>query len=406
MAIYRRESGRYAVLIDVDRKADGARQRRTLGTYRTRKDAERAEREALAARDRGTDLAPGRITVGELLERYLDDRRALGRGEKTLERYAGIARFNLAPHVGSVALAKFRPAHVSELVATLRSRGGRDGRPLSPKTVKHAFALLKGALAWAVRQELVGRNVADIVTPPSVRRSDVTALSVDEAQRLLSVADGGRWGPFMRLALATGARRGELLALRWDDVDFELATLTIRASLSETRSGVTHKGTKTDRVRVVALAATALDALRRQRSLQAQERLAAGSAFTDCGHIFQGRIWRDDTTMPGDGSLQGTSRARRTLDEAPSRVAAYVGVVVDRRRRRCANGRKHRRPLDPKRNARDLCSPRARHPGTSRYGDRRSPSRIDEARVKLRDCPAVSSKAERRVQPGCQSVAI
>jgi len=91
----------------------------------------------------------------------------------------------------------------------------------------------------------------------------------------------------VRLAIGTGARRGELLALRWSDVDFERATLTVRASLSETRAGVVEKSTKTDRVRIIALAATAIEALRRQRVMQAQDRLAAGQAFEDAGYAFK-----------------------------------------------------------------------------------------------------------------------
>jgi integrase len=292
VSVYRRKSGRWAVLIDLDRDANGKRRRRPLGTFSTRKEAERAEREALAAKDRGVDLSPARVTVGELLERYIRDRRALGRGEKTVERYEGIVRFNIVPLIGSVPLAKLRPAHVSELVAALRAGGGgADGnRPLSPKTVKHAFALLKSALGWAVRQELVGRNVAEAVSPPSVPRGLIEALSVEEAQRLFAAADVGRWGPFMRLALATGARRGELLAIRWSDVALDAATLTIRAALTQTKAGVSEKGTKSDRVRVVSLSGMGIDALRRQRARQAQERLCAGPAFADSGHVFQGEL--------------------------------------------------------------------------------------------------------------------
>jgi integrase len=293
MSVYKRKSGRWAVLIDVERRADGTRKRRAFGTFTTRKQAERGEREALAAKDRGVDLAPDRVTVAQLLERYLRDRRALGRGEKTVERYEGIVRFNLAPHIGSIPLQKLRPAHVSELVATLRDRGGFKGGALSPKTVKHAFALLKAAIEWGLRHELVGRNVADAVSPPSVPRGEIAALTLEEAQRLLYTADEsgeGRWGPFMRLALATGARRGELLAIRWTDVDLETTTLTIRAALSQTRAGVSEKGTKTDRVRVVALGTVAIEALRRQRALQAQDRLGAGPRFADSGHAFQNAL--------------------------------------------------------------------------------------------------------------------
>ena len=83
MSIYRRKSGRYAVLIDLETSATGLRRRKSIGTYRTRKEAAAAERRALEARDRGIDLSPKTVTVSELLDRYLTDREALGRGAKT-----------------------------------------------------------------------------------------------------------------------------------------------------------------------------------------------------------------------------------------------------------------------------------------------------------------------------------
>ena len=198
MSIYKRKSGRWAVLVDVDRRADGKRRRLPLGTYATRKEAERVEREALSARDRGSDLDPDRIEVGELLDRYVRNRTGLGRAAKTVERYGDLVRLYLKPHVGSIQLTKLKPAHVSELVTTLSERGGEKNKPLSPKSVKHAFALLRAALAWAVGQEVVGRNVAATVDPPSVPRGNIIALSVSEANRLLDAADGSRWGPLFR----------------------------------------------------------------------------------------------------------------------------------------------------------------------------------------------------------------
>jgi integrase len=290
MSVYKRKSGRWAVLVEVDRGADGKRRRRPLGTFPNKKEAERAEREALGARDRGIDLHPDRIDVGTLLDRYVRDRTGLGRGAKTVERYGDLVRLYIKPHIGSIPLAKLKPAHVSELVTILGERGGVKERALAPKSVHHVYSLLRGALAWAFRQELVGRNVADAVEAPSLPRGTAVALTVDEANAMLIEGDKTRWGSFLRIALGCGARRGELLALRWTDVDMEGCTLTIRGSLSQTRAGVTEKATKTDRVRIVALPALAVEALRHQRATQAEDRLKSGGEFVDSGHVFQGPL--------------------------------------------------------------------------------------------------------------------
>ena len=293
MSVYRRKSGHYAVLVDLEPTALGGRRRKSIGTFRTRKEADSAERKALEARDRGIDLSPKTVTVAELLGRYLADREALDRGAKTLQEYRGYVDRLILPHLGGIALAKLRPARIAEWVACLLKCGGRHGRPLSPKSVCHAFTLLNGAMRFALRMELVGRNPCDAATRPSVKRSDAKALAADEVTRLLEAARGARWEPFVSLALSTGARRGELCGLSWDDYDAENATLTIRHSLSETSVGVALKATKTGCTRTLPLSRVANNALRSQKALQARERLASGSVYEnsdgaifadECGH--------------------------------------------------------------------------------------------------------------------------
>jgi len=288
VSIYRRKSGHYAVLIDLEPAAAGLRRRKSIGTYRTRKEAERAERQALEARDRGIDLSPKTVTVSQLLDRYLGDREALGRGAKTLQEYRSYADRLLRPHLGGIALAKLRPVRIAEWRDELLARGGKpikdkDGnlhdRPLSAKTVYHAFTLLNGALRFALRMDLIGRNPCEAVTRPSVQRSDAAAIAPDQVTNLLDVARGTRWEAFVTLALTTGCRRGELCGLSWSDYDPANATLTIRHSLSQTRAGIVLKAPKTNTVRTLPLSRMAVEALKVQRVLQSKERLAAGAAY-------------------------------------------------------------------------------------------------------------------------------
>jgi integrase len=290
VSVYKRKSGRWQVCVDVDRGADGVRRRRKLGTFRTRKEAESAEREALAAFERGIDLSPRVVLLAEVMRRYLDDREHRC-GEKTIERYRELERLYIAPHLGGLALSRLRPAHISEWLSMLQKRGGakkisKDAtsapivtpRPLSPRTVRHAHSLLKSALLWAINLQLTATNPAAIVEAPPLRRSDVRALSPDEVAALFTAAQGSRWSTLLAVALFTGARRGELAALRWPAMDLDVGTMTIRAALSQTRAGISVKSTKTDRVRTIPLSPLALDALRRQRDTQFEElkALAAG----------------------------------------------------------------------------------------------------------------------------------
>jgi integrase len=192
------------------------------------------------------------------------------------------------PSLGSIALSRLKPTHISEWVAALRSGGGRNEKPLSPKTVRNIFGLLHGALEWALGLELVARNVCHThaAKPPRPSLSPAKALADDEVARLLTAANATRWGPFVTLALATGARRGELCALSWSDIDFKNQTLTIAKSLSQTKNRLELKGTKTGSIRRLGLSRLALVALRRQREMQAREKHEAPEPYTDDGAVF------------------------------------------------------------------------------------------------------------------------
>lgn len=296
MSIYKRPSGKWYAIIIVGRDTGGKIQRRSLGTFRTQKEAESAERKALEALENGIDLSPKTVTVADVMARYLADAEARC-GAKTLERYREISNKNIVAHLGPTPLAKLKPAHLSEWLTKLLKSGGRKDKPLSPKSVRHAFGLLNAAVRWAVRMQLVARNACDAVRPPTVPRSDAKALTLDEISKLTLTAAGTRWEGFIALALATGARRGELCALTWADVDLDRAMLTISKSLSQTRDGLTVKSPKSGRTRSLPLSRFAIESLRRHKAMLAKERLAAGQAYEDCGLAFPDELGRRLTPM-------------------------------------------------------------------------------------------------------------
>ncbi len=318
MSVYRRKSGRYAVLIDLEPTADGRRQRKSIGTYRTRKEAESAERKALEARDRGIDLSPKTVTVSELLDRYLNDRQALGRGAKTLQEYRDCADRRIRPYLGGMALAKLRPAHVAEWQAILLAQGGKakrlaDGslasQTLSAKSVFHAFSLLNGALRFALRMELIFRNPCEAVSRPSLVRSEAKALNESEVAALLRAVRATRWEAFIVLALCTGARRGELCALNWDDVDHARSVLHIRKSLCDVRGKITVKTTKSGKSRSIPLSRMATDALRKLSAIQARERLAVGPAYQNIENaLFTDEVGRRITPMAASCAFERFAR--------------------------------------------------------------------------------------------------
>jgi len=268
--------------IEVPRGADGKRRRCRLSGFTTRKEAEAAVARKLVELQHGVDIAPTKLTVSGLLERYVANRETEC-GGRTTERYRELIRLYIEPSLGHVPIKKLSSLAIQDTYSKI-------GASLSARTVHHVHTLFKAAYTWAMRKDLIQRSPFLSVDPPNVRPKEMRYLTPDEASRLLDAVEGTQWHSALNLALATGARRGELCALKWTDIDFEGGTITIRASLTDAGGKLTLKGTKSDRVRRFALSPMAIGILRSQRSELLQDRLLAGEAYKDSGFVFSGPL--------------------------------------------------------------------------------------------------------------------
>jgi integrase len=199
----------------------------------------------------------------------------------TYRRYEQVVRTDLIPELGGVRLSKLNPAHVHRLHGSLLNRG------LSTTSVHHVHAVLHRALNQGVRWGYVLRNAASLVDAPRMERHEFRTLSSDEARAFLKEAEGDRHHALYALALTTGMRQGELLALQWRNVDLKRATLHIRGSLERRAKtlAIGQPKTRTSR-RQVRLTATAVEALRQHRLRQNEERLRVGAAWEDNDLVF------------------------------------------------------------------------------------------------------------------------
>jgi integrase len=248
-----------------------------------RSDAERELTRLIASLDAGTLVEPSTITVEGYLRGWLDGPnpdqpyQPPGLAPKTLERYRQLASQQIYPHLGAVPLQKLRPKQVEDWHATLLATGGKDGRPLSARTVLAAHRILHRALARAAAAETVSRNVASVIKPPKVEANEIEILTADQIAVVLSALKGHALEPIAVLALATGARRGEILGLRWGDVDFETGEIRIERSLEQTRAGLRFKSPKTKHgKRTVSLPTVAVSSLQAHRRQQLEIRMALG----------------------------------------------------------------------------------------------------------------------------------
>jgi len=231
----------------------------------TKKDAERMLTELLHQHDTGAYVKPGRMTVADYLRQWLSDYAAPSLSPRTMEGYETIIRVHLIPSLGKTPLTRLRSDHVQQYMATKLASGRTDGTGgLSPRTVHHHHAVLHDALQTAVKWGLVTRNVADAVEPPKCQRTEMHVLDEATLQRVLQAArDSEYYVPFY-MALFTGLRRSELLALRWSDVDLLNGQVSVNRALHQLRdrSFVFRAPKSAKGRRTVALPPSAADALR------------------------------------------------------------------------------------------------------------------------------------------------
>lgn len=302
-SIFRRRDGRWAAALNVGWR-EGKRHRKYFYGA-TREAVQKELTTALRAQQQGLPVAPERQTVRQFLESWLTECVRPSVRPRTFVSYSQLVKVHIAPGLGHIVLSRLSPQDVQAFLnGKLKARRGnlskrkpkeseaksgeqKNAETLSPRTVQYLYAVLRRALGQALKWGLVARNVATLVTPPSVRRPEVRPLTPEEARALLNAIDGDRMAPLYSVALALGLRQGEALGLRWADVDLETATLTIRKAMQRVRGKLELVDPKTTKSRrTMALPDVAVNALRAHRVRQLEERLLAGSRWQDSGLVF------------------------------------------------------------------------------------------------------------------------
>jgi integrase len=200
--------------------------KRRYVSAKTKTEAEKALRQGMSDADRGLIFDAGTLTLGEYLDRWLADylKPLVDQGKMEYSTYirdAGIVRNHLKPHLGRKKLKDLNRAEV-------RSLYNQKAKELSPRSVDYVHATLQKALKQAVRDDLVPRNVAEGERPRSSRRKkEVKALSPTQVRTLLSSARSTRNEALYVVAVHTGLRQGELLGLKWSDVDLQRLAMTL-----------------------------------------------------------------------------------------------------------------------------------------------------------------------------------
>lgn len=269
---------RWVASVTLGRGPDGKRRRKTIYGA-TRKEVAEQLKILLRQQQQGMPIAFERQTVAQFLEHWLQHTVAPTNRPKTLKSYTDAARRYIMPVLGSIQLARLAPQDVERMITFWLDEG------LSPRTVYHVRAVLGTALKHAVRRELIPRNVVALTDAPQFERYEAQVLSVEQARTLLDTARGNRLEALYRVALSLGLRQGEALALRWEDIDLEAQTLSVRHTLLDIDRTLREPKTKQSR-RVLPLPQPLCRALRQHRARQLETRLVAGKQWQEQDLVF------------------------------------------------------------------------------------------------------------------------
>lgn len=286
---YRRSSdGLWVVTLELGKDPVTGKRRRKTFAGKTRKAAKQKLADYLEATRKGY-INPTDETLAQYLERWLRDVAAHSVRTVTLQSY----RWQLAPIIdgalGQIRLTDLQPAQVQQFYSHRLAEGK------SRRTIQYTHSVLRKALNQAVQWGLIPSNPTDAVDPPRPARKEMQTLTAEQIRMLVGVLDGDPLGPLYRLAIYTGCRRGELVALRWQDVDLESGTIRITRTAQLVGNEVRWSEPKTARSRrVIPLPAQAVTMLRQHRRRQLEERLANALVYEDQDLVFarsDGRPW-------------------------------------------------------------------------------------------------------------------
>lgn len=281
--IKRRSPGSWTLWYELPRTSDGKRRQKTVTVHGSKRDAERELRKIEHGLDTGLYAESTSITLQDYLGRWLEHAKT-SVSARTYQGYESIARVHLVPALGRLRLVKLNPLDIEGFYQGLLLDGRTDGKGgLSPTSIRHVHTLLHRALAQAVAWRMLTTNPSDFVTPPRVERQEMLVLDEPQTALLLEYARPTRLYVPILLSVTTGMRRGEVLGLRWEDIELDQSKLAVRRSLEQVKDGLNSKSPKNGRARVVHLPQLTVAALRHQRIEQAERRLQLGPDYHDEG---------------------------------------------------------------------------------------------------------------------------
>lgn len=278
----------YSYVIRVPDPSTGKTKPKWFGGFLSEQEAKKARDKARVTVANGTFVMPTKVTVEQYLTQWVEIHSGTLK-PKTADDYKWLIQRYICPRLGNVQLNQLRPSTIQKFYIDLLNEGGHDGKPLSARTVTYVGAILKKALSYAVEVDgLIPTNVAAKVPMPKGDSKKNEPFTKAQMKTFLEEAKSHRLFALYRLAIYSGARKGELLALKWSDLDFDRGAIVISKNRVVVQGqAIDQNSTKGgEGRRNIHVDPETLEILNSHRKAQIAERLRAGSEWQETGYIF------------------------------------------------------------------------------------------------------------------------
>lgn len=296
-SIFKRNDGTWCAMMTEGRDPKTGNLIRRSFYGKTRQEVSEKLSKAQEDLRKGTLVENTRMKVGQWLDDWLLKYKRGRIRATTYDSYEMMVRVHIKPYIGNVVLKDLKPEHLQSMYNDKLSQGRAETRGgLSTRTVRYMHMIMHEALKQAMKNNLVSRNIAEATTPPKLIKREMRVLSKEEQDRFLDVLEGERLGPAFMVDVGTGLRRGELLALRWPDIDFDERVIRVSHSLSRVRTFEEGSNTKSQLIfqqpktksgrRSIPMLDNVYEALVAHKKAQEEEKKFFGSAYQDDGLVF------------------------------------------------------------------------------------------------------------------------
>jgi integrase len=275
---YRKRGTKWSFTVDVGRDDQGKRKQKTMSGYKTKKEAEKACAELITQIEKGLYFEETRDTFGSFFSEWLENVAKPKVRDRTYAGYFSASSKRILPTFGHMKLTEIKPVHVLKFYNQLTEEG------LSPEYIKYLQSMLKNTFSTALKWQLIQNNIMDHVDSPRIKRKEKQVWTIEQVNQFLEYAKTKKYHWYMvyLIAIYTGMRRGEILGLRWKDIDMDEGKLSINQTLGYVKGkGIVVQEPKTSRShRLISISDYLIKELRASKLSQQKIRLQHGLPFS------------------------------------------------------------------------------------------------------------------------------